>query len=62
MKSYYQALDTATVLVNMPNPETYPSKFIEWSEDICELLAEIYERDYDDVTVDLQERLGPLEE
>lgn len=60
MKSYYQALDAVTVLVNMPNPEIYPGKFIEWSEDICELLADIYNKDYDDVVVDLQERLGLL--
>lgn len=62
MKSYYKALDAATLLVNMPNPQAYPSKFIEWSEDICELIAEIYNKDYGDVVEDLQERLGLLED
>lgn len=61
MKNYTQALDAALISVNMPNPNTYPSKFIEWSEDNCGLLAEIYNKDYNDVVVDLQERLGLLD-
>lgn len=61
MISYYQALATATALINMPNPEAHPGKFIEWSEDICELIADIYNKDYDDVVVDLQEHLGILD-
>jgi len=62
MKSYYQALDAAIISINMPNPEVYPGKFIEWSEDICALIAEIYNKDYDNVVIDLQERLGLLED
>jgi hypothetical protein len=60
--SYYKALESAIGLVNMPNPEASPSKFIEWSEDICQLLSEIYELDYDAVVLDLQDKLGLLDE
>ena len=62
MKSYYSAISAATELCNMPHPETDPSKFIFWSEDICELLGSIYNVDYDQVVEDLQEKLGLLEE
>ena len=62
MKSYYQALDAATVLVNMPNPQTYPGKYIQWAEDICELIGSIYDRSFDQVSEDLSEALGLLEE
>jgi len=57
MKSYYSALTAATELVNMPDPESAPAKFIPWVEDICELLSGIYERDYDQVCDDLRDKL-----
>lgn len=65
MKSYYSALKSATELCNMPDPESSAkaaTEFIKWSEDICELLANIYERDYDSVVLDLQERLSLIED
>lgn len=48
--------------LNMPNPELEPGKFILWSEDICGLIAAIYEKDFEDVVVDLQEELGITED
>lgn len=60
MKSYHSALSAATELVNMPDPESKPARFIEWAEDICGLIAAIYERDFDTVTEDFQEKLGLL--
>lgn len=62
MKSYRKALNAAVSLCNMPDPNLYPAKFMRWAEDICELLAEIYDRDYDQVTEDMQERLDLLDE
>ena len=62
MKSYYQAINAATELGNMPDPSTNPGKFIYWGEDICALLADIYGRSYDEVTEDLSEALGLLED
>lgn len=62
MKSYYNALNAATELCNMPDPETAPGKFITWAEDICELIASIYERDYEQVCEDFQEALGLVED
>lgn len=62
IKSYYSALQAATELVNMPDPESSPAKFIKWSEDICQLISYIYEVDYDQVTIDLQEKLNLLDE
>ena len=62
MKSYRSAI--AAVLnetVNRPNHEVYPTKFIEWAEDICILISEIYECDYEQVSEDLQEALGILD-
>jgi len=58
MKSYYSALTAATELVNMPDPESAPAKFIPWVEDICQLLSDIYGKRYEDVCEDLSERLG----
>lgn len=57
---YWRALNYIVEggLVNMPDPQSKPAKFIEWSEDICGLLAYIYEKDFDTVTTDLQERMG----
>lgn len=57
MKSYWQALQAATELCNMPEPNSKPAKFIEWAEDICELISSIYEHDYDQVSEDLREKL-----
>lgn len=62
MKNYYSAITAASQLTNMPNPESNPTKFIQWSEDICELLASIYSEDYDTVVFDLQEKLGLIED
>lgn len=62
MKSYYQAIQTASELGNMPDALSSPAKFIIWAEDICELIADIYSRSYDEVTQDLSERLGLLNE
>ena len=61
MKSYQSAIQTATELCNMPNPEKYPGDFIEWSEDICELIADIYDKDFETVVEDLQDKLGLLD-
>lgn len=60
--SYNGALKAATELIGMPNHEAYPSKFIQWAEDICQLLSEIYFIDFDQVTLDLQEKLGLLDD
>ena len=60
MKSYQGAIRTASELCNMPSPRTYPTKFIEWSEDICELISHIYDVDFDTVAEDLQDKLGLL--
>jgi hypothetical protein len=60
IKSYYNALQEATELVNMPDPESSPARFIQWSEDICQLISSIYGIDYDQVTEDLQEKLNLL--
>jgi hypothetical protein len=32
-----------------------PGEVIRWAEDICELIAYIYEKDYDTVTTDVYE-------
>lgn len=61
-KSYWGAIKAATQLVNMPNPQSNPTKFIVWSEDICELIGAIYDEDYDDVIRDFQTELGLLDE
>lgn len=56
MNLYRDALSfVANNSLNMPDPETSPGKFIAWAEDICQLLAYIYERNYDDVTKNLKE-------
>jgi hypothetical protein len=62
MKSYREALNISVNLCNMPSPNTHPAKFLLWAEDICELLAEIYNRSYEQVTEDMQERLNLLDE
>jgi hypothetical protein len=63
MKSYYQTINTIVQnTVNMPNPKVHPAKFIEWAEDICIVVSEIYDKDYDTVTDDLKEALGLLED
>jgi hypothetical protein len=62
MKSYRQAISAATELVNMPNPEFAPGLFIKWAEDICDLIATIYERDYEQVCEDLKDYLDLNEE
>ena len=63
MKTYNEALQTAVdATVNMPNPETHPAKFIEWAEDICILISEIYAVDYEQVTEDLKEYIGLYED
>lgn len=60
MKSYYSAIDCAVEdSLNMPDFEVNPAEFIKWAEDICQLLASIYERDYDEVTNDLMEQVNP---
>ena len=61
-KSYRRAIKAATQLVNMPDPQSNPTKFIVWSEDICELIGVIYDEDYDDVVRDFQTELGFLDE
>ncbi len=60
MKSYWQAIESATESGNMPDPMTRPGLFIPWAEYICQLIADIYDRDYDQVTEDLQEKLVNL--
>lgn len=60
MKTYHQALNASVSLCNMPDPNTHPGKFLLWAEYICELLAEIYDRSYEQVTEDMQDRLGLL--
>lgn len=60
MKSYRRALETATELCNMPDPQYKPALFITWAEDICELLGSIYEVDYDQVSNDLRDKLIDL--
>lgn len=63
MKSYRSALSWAVHnSLNMPDPERNPTKFIEWSEDICGVIAEIYDKDFDTVVEDLQEQLGIAED
>ena len=62
MLSYYQAITTATELGNMPDPVAYPGKYIQWAEDICQLLSDIYAVRYEQVTQDMSEALGLLEE
>ena len=62
MKSYYQAISQACQSGNMPFPDQYPGKFITWCEDICELISYIYDRDYDQVIKDIQEKLDILED
>ena len=62
MKTYNEALQTAVdATVNMPNPQVYPAKFIEWAEDLCILISEIYGVEYDQVTEDLKEYIGLYE-
>ena len=39
--------------MNMPDPETQPGKWILWAEDIAQVLAHAYHRDYDTVCEDL---------
>lgn len=58
MKSYFSAINTATELCNMPDPRLRPTEFIAWAEGICELIADIYGRDYDHVYEDLRDHLG----
>ena len=60
MKSYHSALRAASELCNMPDPESSPSKFIAWAEDICELIGNIYDVDYERVCEDFQEKIGFL--
>lgn len=63
MKSYHNAISAAiNSTVNMPNAEAYPAKFIVWAEDICILISEIYEKDYEQVCEDLQDALGLLDD
>lgn len=62
MRSYREAINwAANNSLNMPNPDKFPGKFIEWSEDICGIIAEIYGKDFNNVVEDLQEVLGLLE-
>lgn len=51
--SYYAAINFASELA--PGLEK-PTEFIKWAEDIAELLAFVYFKDYDDVTEDLVEK------
>jgi hypothetical protein len=63
MKSYRSAISWAVHdSMNMPDPERYPTKFIEWGEDICGLIAEIYECAFEDVVEDLHKALEITEE
>lgn len=58
MKSYNQALRASLDLANMPDATSKTGLFIIWAEDICELLARIYDRDYESVCEDMQELMG----
>lgn len=51
MKSYHSVIDYLAELA--PDIELNPRKFISWAEDICDLLSNIYNKEYDDVTFDL---------
>jgi hypothetical protein len=63
MKSYFNALHSAVDgSINMPDPDSSPASFIKWAEDICQLLASIYERDYDQVTGDLMDYVCPKDD
>ena len=63
MRTYKNAISWAVHdSMNMPDPKKYPTKFIEWAEDICGVIAEIYEKDFETVVEDLQEELGLLDE
>jgi Ni,Fe-hydrogenase III large subunit len=59
MKNYNSAISWAIHdSLNMPDHETNASKFIVWAEDICGIIAHIYEVDYEKVVEDFQEALG----
>lgn len=63
MLTYNAAIKTVVeATVNMPEPTRNPTKFIEWAEDICIVIAEIYEVEYEQVCEDLQELLGLVED
>lgn len=57
MKPYWQAITSASELGNMPDPHSKPGAYIIWAEDICQLISDIYQRDYDEVCNDLRDEL-----
>jgi hypothetical protein len=57
MKSYYSALTSAAQLTNMPDPNTKPGLYITWAGVVCQLLSDIYARNYDEVCNDLRDKL-----
>ncbi len=58
-KSYYEALEYA---VNLAPDISAATKFIEWAEDICQLLAFIYSKDYGTVTEELFDAVKEAQE
>lgn len=60
MRSYRNALNCVVEdSLNMPDHEVNPASFIKWAEDICQLLANIYERSFEQVTEDLMDIVCP---
>lgn len=62
MRTFRSAIQKAAEINPISDPLASPGKFIAWAEDICELIAYIYECDYDDVVHELTEELGLLDD
>jgi hypothetical protein len=59
MKPYFSTVQhAAEIAPDLANP----TKFIRWADDISQVIAFAYDRDYDEVTTDLVEKVKEVQD